>query len=92
MDGNLGLIFSGSYEFNDMKTDNIELEWNDEYEFVTNEVDSEEDETYVVSESDGLILNDMQLKNYSSLTRERVGITTSLDYKLAENVRNVFDD
>ena len=26
MDGNLGLIFSGSYEFNDMKTDNIELE------------------------------------------------------------------
>ena len=26
MDGNLGLIVSGSYEFNDMKTDNIELE------------------------------------------------------------------
>tara|TARA_B100001121_G_scaffold48931_1_gene42333 strand:- start:228 stop:3245 length:3018 start_codon:yes stop_codon:yes gene_type:complete len=91
MDGNLGLIFSGSYEFNDMKTDNIELEWNDEYEFVTNEVDSEEDETYVVSESDGLILNDMQLKNYSSLTRERVGITTSLDYKLAENSKLSFN-
>ena len=84
MDGNLGLIVSGSYEFNDMKTDNIELEWNDKYEFVSDVVDSEEDETYVVDETDGVIINDMQLKNYS-LSRERVGVTTSLDYKLANN-------
>ena len=84
MDGNLGLIVSGSYEFNDMKTDNIELEWNDKYETVSDVVDSEEDETYVVDETDGVILNDMQLKNYS-LSRERVGVTTSLDYKLAKN-------
>ena len=85
MDGNLGLIFSGSYEFNDMKTDNIELEWNDKYEFVSDVVDEPEDDpTYVVDETDGTIINDMQLKNYS-LSRERVGITTSLDYKLAEN-------
>ena len=84
MDGNLGLIVSGSYEFNDMKTDNIELEWNDKYEFVSDVVDSEEDETYVVDETDGVIINDMQLKNYS-LSRERVGVTTSLDYKLAND-------
>ena len=84
MDGNLGLIVSGSYEFNDMKTDNIELEWNDKYETVSDVVDSEEDETYVVDETDGVIINDMQLKNYS-LSRERVGVTTSLDYKLANN-------
>jgi len=39
MDGRLGLIVSSSYEFNDMKTDNIELEWADEYEYVTSEID-----------------------------------------------------
>ena len=84
MNGKLGLIVSSSYEFNDMKTDNIELEWDDKYEWVTDVVDSEEDETYVVEEADGTILTDMQLKNYS-LSRERVGITTGLDYKLGEN-------
>ena len=84
MDGNLGLIVSGSYEFNDMKTDNIELEWNDKYETVSNVIDSFDDLTYVVDETDGVIINDMQLKNYS-LSRERVGVTTSLDYKLANN-------
>ena len=94
MDGRLGLIVSSSYEFNDMKTDNIELEWDDGYEYVTNEVDTEatfdddgeEDDpaTYVVGEGDGTILTDMQLKNYA-LSRERIGITSSLDYKLANN-------
>ena len=84
MDGKLGLIVSSSYEFNDMKTDNIELEWADKYEYVTDVVDSEEDETYVVEEADGDIVTDIALKNYS-LSRERVGITSSLDYKLAEN-------
>jgi len=84
MDGNLGLIVSGSYEFNDMKTDNIEVEWADEYEYVTDVVDSEEDETYVVEEADGRIINDVALKNYA-LSRERIGITSSLDYKLANN-------
>ena len=85
MDGNLGLIFSGSYEFNDMKTDNIELEWNDKYESVSDVVDEPgDDPTYIVDETDGTIINDMQLKNYS-LSRERVGVTTSLDYKLANN-------
>jgi TonB-dependent receptor len=84
MDGKLGLIVSSSYEFNDMKTDNIELEWANKYEYVTDVVDSEEDETYVVEEADGDIVTDIALKNYS-LSRERVGITSSLDYKLAEN-------
>ncbi len=89
MDGRLGLIISSSYEFNDMKTDNIELEWADEYEYVTSEIDEEETEDpeepiYVVEEADGTILTDMQLKNYA-LSRERTGITSSLDYKLANN-------
>ena len=89
MDGRLGLIVSSSYEFNDMKTDNIELEWADEYEYVTSEIDEEETEDpeepiYVVEEADGDIVTDIALKNYS-LSRERVGITSSLDYKFAEN-------
>ena len=84
MNGKLGLLVSSSYEFNDMKTDNIELEWDDKYEWVSDVVDSQEDETYVVEEADGIILTDMQLKNYA-LSRERVGLTTGLDYKLGEN-------
>ena len=89
MDGRLGLIVSSSYEFNDMKTDNIELEWADEYEYVTSVIDDEETEDpeepiYVVEEADGDIVTDIALKNYS-LSRERIGITSSLDYKLAEN-------
>ena len=89
MDGRLGLIVSSSYEFNDMKTDNIELEWADEYEYVTSEIDEEETEDpeepiYVVEETDGDIVTDIALKNYA-LSRERIGITSSLDYKLAKN-------
>ena len=84
MNNRLGLIISGSYENNDMHTDNIEMEWDDKYEYVTDVVDSEEDETYVVEESDGIILTDLQLRNYS-LARERMGITGNLDYKLNEN-------
>jgi len=89
MDGKLGLLVSSSYEFNDMKTDNIEVEWADEYEYVTNVVDEEETEDpeepiYVVEEADGRIINDVALKNYA-LSRERIGITSSLDYKLANN-------
>ena len=84
MDNKLGLIISTSYENNDMHTDNIEMEWDDKYEYVTEEVDDEEDETYVVEESDGTILTDLQLRNYN-LARERMGITGNLDYKLNEN-------
>ena len=84
MNNRLGLIISGSYENNDMHTDNIEMEWDDKYEYVTDVVDSEEDETYVVEESDGIILTDLQLRNYS-LARERMGITGNLDYKLNAN-------
>lgn len=84
MNNRLGLIISGSYENNDMHTDNIEMEWDDKYEYVTDVVDSEEDETYVVEESDGIILTDLQLRNYN-LSRERMGITGNLDYKLNAN-------
>jgi len=84
MNNKLGLIISTSYENNDMHTDNIEMEWDDKYEYVTDVVDSEEDETYVVEESDGIILTDLQLRNYS-LARERMGITGNLDYKLNAN-------
>jgi len=85
MDNKLGLIISTSYENNDMHTDNIEMEWDDKYEYVTEEVDDEEDETYVVAEvEDKIILTDLQLRNYS-LARERMGITGNLDYKLNDN-------
>ena len=45
MDNKLGLIISTSYENNDMHTDNIEMEWDDKIEWVTEEVDEYEADT-----------------------------------------------
>ena len=100
MDGKLGVILSFSYEDNDMHTDNIELEWDDKYEFVTDEVDEweveEEDDgtldstaIYVVGEADGTTLVDLQLRNYN-LNRKRMGVTANLDYKLNNNSKIYF--
>ena len=93
MNNRLGLIISGSYENNDMHTDNIEMEWDDKIEWVTEEVDEyevdEDDPTdttfiYKTDDKDGTVLTDVQLRNYN-LSRERMGITGNLDYKLNEN-------
>lgn len=93
MDNKLGLIISSSYENRDMHTDNIELEWDDKYEYVTDEIDEyevdEDDPTdttfiYVVEEKEGTALTDVQLRNYS-LSRERIGLTGNLDYKINDN-------
>ena len=100
MDGKLGVILSFSYEDNDMHTDNLELEWDDKYEFVTDEVDEwdveEEDDgtldstaIYVVGEADGTTLTDLQLRNYN-LNRKRMGVTANLDYKLNDNSKIYF--
>ena len=100
MDGKLGMILSFSYEDNAMHTDNIELEWDDKYEFVTDEVDEwdveEEDDgtldstaIYVVGEADGTTLIDLQLRNYN-LNRKRMGVTANLDYKLNDNSKIYF--
>ena len=83
MNNRLGLIISGSYENNDMHTDNIEMEWDDKIEWVTEEVDEyevdEDDPTdttfiYKTDDKDGTVLTDVQLRNYN-LSRERMGIT-----------------
>jgi len=93
MNNKLGLIISGSFENNDMHTDNIEMEWDDKIEWVTEEVDEyevdEDDPTdttfiYKTDDKDGTVLTDVQLRNYN-LSRERMGITGNLDYKLNEN-------
>ena len=100
MDGKLGVILSFSYEDNDMHTDNLEMEWDDKYEFVTDEVDEwdveEEDDgtldstaIYVVGEADGTTLTDLQLRNYN-LNRKRMGVTANLDYKLNDNSKIYF--
>ncbi|MBT4282625.1 MAG: TonB-dependent receptor [Candidatus Marinimicrobia bacterium] len=98
MDNKLGLIISSSYENRDMHTDNIELEWDDKYEYVTDVVDDPDDETFVVEEKDGTVLTDVQLRNYS-LSRERIGLTANLDYKINANskiylrsIRNKYTD
>ena len=93
MNNRLGLIISGSYENNDMHTDNIEMEWDDKIEWVTEEVDEyevdEDDPTdttfiYKTDDKEGTVLTDVQLRNYN-LSRERMGITGNLDYKLNAN-------
>lgn len=89
MDGKLGIILSLSYEDNDMHTDNIELEWDDKYEYVTDVVDDPDEGTYVVEETDGTTLVDLQLRNYN-LNRKRLGATANLDYKLNDNSKIYF--
>lgn len=89
MDGKLGLLFGASYNNSDMATDNLELEWADSYETVTDVVDEfevdEDDPTdttfiYVVDEADGLVLDDMQQRLYD-LRRQRIGFNLTLNYK-----------
>lgn len=104
MDGKLGFLMSGSYSTTGPNgTDNIEMEWGDEYEFVTDEIDWEEsaelddgdweiddgDTTfvYIIDEKEGTVLNEMELRHYT-VKRSRLGVSGSLHYKL--NDRNSF--
>ena len=86
MDGRLGLLIGGSYNNADMASDNIEMSWNDEYEWVTDEVDEidDGDVIYKTDSEDAKVLDAMELRAYD-LTRERVGLNISLDYKLNNN-------
>lgn len=86
MDGKLGLLVGGSYNNADMATDNVEMEWNDEYEWVTYdtaEVD-DGDVIYETDAEDAKVLDDIQMRTYD-LNRKRVGLNLNLDYKLNDN-------
>ncbi len=86
MDGKLGLLIGGSYNNADMATDDLELEWNDEAEWVTDEIDEidDGDVIYKTDAIDAKVLDDMQLRVYD-LSRKRVGLILNLDYKLNNN-------
>ncbi|MFH1851272.1 MAG: TonB-dependent receptor [Candidatus Neomarinimicrobiota bacterium] len=93
MGGKLGLLVGGSYNNSDMATDDLEMEWNDEYELVTDEVDDyevdEDDITdttfiYTTEATDGKVLDVMEWRVYD-LNRKRVGLNLNLDYKLNNN-------
>jgi TonB-dependent receptor len=86
MDGKLGLLIGGSYNSNDMATDDLEMEWNDEYEWVTDEVDEIDDGDiiYKTDSEDAKVLDDMQLRVYN-LNRKRMGLNLNLDYKINDN-------
>ncbi|MCH7763440.1 MAG: TonB-dependent receptor [Candidatus Marinimicrobia bacterium] len=81
MGGKLGLLIGGSYNNADMATDDLELEWNDEAEWVTNVLEDDEDEEYKTDAIDAKVLDDMQLRVYD-LNRKRVGLNLNLDFKL----------
>ena len=86
MDGKLGLLIGGSYNNADMATDNIESDWNDEYEWVTDEVDEidDGDVIYETDSEDAKVLKEFQYRIYD-LNRKRVGLNLNLDYKLNDN-------
>lgn len=88
MGGKLGLLIGGSYNNNDMATDDLEMEWNDEAEWVTDEWD-DEDEEYKTDAIDAKVLDDMQLRVYD-LNRKRVGLNLNLDYKLNDHTSFFF--
>ena len=105
MDDKLGVLVSSSYSSTGQTngTDNIELEWADSYEYVTDvkdweasaEVDDGEWEIddgdttwiYEVEEKDGTVLENMQIRHYLVI-RNRLGASGSLNYKL--NDQNSF--
>jgi len=93
MGGKLGVLIGGSYNNDNRGTDNVEMDWGDAYEFVTNNVDEfevdEDDITdttwiYEVEETDGKVLNELALAYYD-VQRQRVGLSVALDYKLNDN-------
>lgn len=93
MGGKLGLLVGGSYNNSDMATDDLEMEWNDEYEWVTDVVDDfevdEDDPTdttfiYKTAAADAKVLDVLEMRIYN-LNRKRVGLNLNLDYKLSDN-------
>jgi len=86
MDGKLGLLIGGSYNNTDMATDDLEMSWNDEYEWVTDEIDEIDDGDiiYETDSEDAKVLDALELRVYD-LTRKRVGLNLNLDYKLNDN-------
>ena len=101
MDNKLGFIVSGSYENNNMGTDNIEMSWDDSYKRVTDvidveasselddgeyEIDDEGDTTWVYeTEKTDGTALDEVELRHYDINRQRMGITGNLDYKLNEN-------
>jgi TonB-dependent receptor len=100
MDNKLGVLFSGSYENNDMGTDNIETEWADSYERVTDvrdyEASSELDDgdweiddgdttwVYETDETEDVTALDKMELRHYNLNRQRLGVTGNFDYKLSD--------
>ena len=86
MDGKLGLLIGGSYNNSDMATDNIEIKWNDEYEWVTDEIDEIDDGDiiYETDAEDAKVLDEFEWRGYE-LNRTRIGLNLNLDYKLNNN-------
>ena len=86
MNGKLGLLIGGSYNNVDMASDDLEMSWNDEYEWVTDEVDEidDGDVIYATDSEDAKVLDAMEWRVYN-LNRTRVGLNINLDYKLNDN-------
>jgi TonB-dependent receptor len=100
MDGKLGVLIGGCYNNSDMATDNIEIKWNDEYEWVTDEVDEidDGDVIYKTDDAEAKVLDEFEWRGYE-LNRTRIGLNLNLDYKLNDNsliylrfLNNSFDD
>ncbi|MFC1565439.1 TonB-dependent receptor [Candidatus Neomarinimicrobiota bacterium] len=86
MDGKLGLLIGGSYNNSDMASDDLEMGWNDEYEWVTDEIDEIDDGDiiYETDSEDAKVLDAMEWRVYN-LNRTRIGLNLNLDYKLSDN-------
>ena len=95
LDGKLGVTFGASTHFVNQGTDNVESEWADSWETVTDVVDKyevdEDDPTdttwiYQVEETDGWTIADFE-QRYYRVERTRTGVNANFDYKLDANNR-----
>ncbi|MFH0881915.1 MAG: TonB-dependent receptor [bacterium] len=95
LDGKLGVTIGASTNFTRQGTDNVEMEWADAYEYVTDVVDDfevDEDDPsdttffYVIDETDGWTLADFE-QRYYRVDRTRNGVNANFDYRLDANNR-----
>jgi TonB-dependent receptor len=98
MGGKLGVLVGASYINNNMQTDNLEMEWLDEYEIVSDRIDWEESaelddgdwdiddegDTTFVYEIDGTdgLALDAMELRFYKVQRQRIGLNLDLRYKL----------
>ncbi len=88
-DSNFGVLLSASYFRTERGSDNNEMEW-----ILSGDLEDFPDDFGITPPDGANVIGDMQLRDYV-ITRERLGISSTIDYKLDDNskvyIRGLFN-